>query len=153
LFQKKMHKEDVEMREEGRVSGHKLNITDELTDKIILMVTPSTILSVEMSRHRMICLLESHCNTLRNVTGIYWREFFVGIFTDKFYHQVNFIIVLFVFLFLLFPLRFSRYIPWEYSCRCLLTNLAMKSAVSKYHHNIPTKKFHQCLRWYLSTFW
>jgi hypothetical protein len=57
--------------EEGRALDHKLNIINGLTDKIILMVTPSTILSVKMSHHHMICLLESHCNTLRNVTGIY----------------------------------------------------------------------------------
>ena len=57
LLQKKMDKEEVEMgeREESRAPGHKLNITDRLTDRIIPMVT----LSVEISCHRMIFLLES----------------------------------------------------------------------------------------------
>jgi hypothetical protein len=57
--------------EEGRTSNHKLNITDGLTDKIILMVTQLAILSIKMSCHHTIYLLESHCNTLHNVAGIY----------------------------------------------------------------------------------
>jgi len=43
-----MHKEEVEMGEggESQAPGHKLNIIDGLTDKIIPMVTPSVILLV-----------------------------------------------------------------------------------------------------------
>jgi len=106
---------------EGRTSNHKLNITDWLTDKIILMVTQLAILSVKISCHHMICLLESHCNTLRNVAGIYWQKFFVSIFTDRFYRRVNFIdnvvcktymlSYYLVFLFLFFPLQFPWYVP------------------------------------------
>jgi hypothetical protein len=74
-----------------------------------------------MSCHHTIYLLESHCNTLHNVAGIYWQKFFVGIFTDRFYRRVNFIdnvvcktymlSYYLVFLFLLFPLQFPWYIP------------------------------------------
>jgi hypothetical protein len=42
--------------------GHISNITDE----IILTVTPSTILSVSLSRHCTICLFESRCNSIGN---------------------------------------------------------------------------------------
>jgi hypothetical protein len=87
---KKLHKEEVEMKE-GRDLGHKLNITDRLTNKIISIETASVILSVEISRHHTIFLLESHCNTLRNIVGIYQQNFSVSIFTDEFYHRVNFI--------------------------------------------------------------
>ena len=51
-----------EGEEEGRAPGHISNITDE----IILTVTPSTILSVSISRHCMICLFESRCNSVGN---------------------------------------------------------------------------------------
>jgi hypothetical protein len=44
-----------------------------------------------MSHHCMICLLESHCNNICNVAGIYRWKFFVSIFTGKFYHRVNFV--------------------------------------------------------------
>jgi hypothetical protein len=74
--------------EEGRASSHKLNITDGLIDRIILVVTPSTILLVSMSRHRTICLYESHCNIVRNVVNIYRHNFFVEIFT---YRQSNYV--------------------------------------------------------------
>ena len=53
--------------EKDRASSHKLNIIDN----IISMVTPSAILSVEMSRHHMIYLLESRCITICNVASIY----------------------------------------------------------------------------------
>lgn len=74
--------------EEGRASSHKLNITDGLIDRIILVVTPSTILLVSMSRHHTICLYESHCNIVRNVVNIYRHNFFVEIFT---YRQSNYV--------------------------------------------------------------
>jgi len=41
---------------EGWSSDHKLIINDEMTDKIILSVTPSVILLVKISCHRTICL-------------------------------------------------------------------------------------------------
>jgi hypothetical protein len=53
--------------EKDLAPSHKLNITDN----IISMVTLSVILSVEMSHHHMICLLESRCITVRNVASIY----------------------------------------------------------------------------------
>jgi hypothetical protein len=40
----------------GQLSGHKLNITDDITDKIILLVTLSVILLVKILCHRMIYL-------------------------------------------------------------------------------------------------
>ena len=89
-MQKKLHKKEVEMKE-GQELGYKLNITDRLANKIIPIVMISVILSVEIPRHRMIFLLESQFNTLRNVVGIYQQKFSVGIFTDKFYRRVNFI--------------------------------------------------------------
>ena len=89
-MQKKLHKKEVEMKE-GQELGYKLNITDRLTNKIILIVTTSVILSIEIPRHLMIFLLESHYNTLRNVVGIYRQKFSVSIFTDEFYRRVNFI--------------------------------------------------------------
>jgi len=50
LMPKKMDNKEgyMEGGYEGRLSGHKLNITDEMTDIIIL--------SVQISCHRMICL-------------------------------------------------------------------------------------------------
>jgi len=62
--------------EEGQVSGHKLNVTDGLTDEIILTITPSAILFVSMPRYRVISLIKSQCNTVYNV---------IGIFTDELY--------------------------------------------------------------------
>lgn len=69
--------------EEGQISNHKLNITDRLTDKIILMVTSLAILSVKILYHHTICLLEFHCNTLHIIVGIYQQKFFIGIFMDR----------------------------------------------------------------------
>jgi hypothetical protein len=133
-----------------------------LTDEIILMVTPSTILSVEMSRHRIIFLLESHYNTLRNVIDIYRRKFSIDIFTDEFYRRINYVsnvvsktytsLYCLIFLFFIFPLQFPLYIPWEYLCWCLPIDLAMEILVSKYHRNIPTEKFYQYFRLYLLIF-
>jgi len=50
LMPKKMDNKEgyMEGGYEGRLSGHKLNITDEMTDIIIL--------SVQIPCHRMICL-------------------------------------------------------------------------------------------------
>jgi hypothetical protein len=65
-------KEEVEIGEggkEGRASGHILNTTDRFFDGIILMVTSSIILLVSMSRHYMVCLFESRCNSIDN--GVY----------------------------------------------------------------------------------
>jgi len=64
---KKIDKEEVEKGGRGQASNHKLNITNE----IILMITSSAILYVEMQRHRVICFIKSHCNTLYNAVGIY----------------------------------------------------------------------------------
>jgi hypothetical protein len=51
LFAEKIYKEEGEMGEGGEKSwfpGHKLNIIDEFTDKIILSGIPSVILSVKI---------------------------------------------------------------------------------------------------------
>ena len=57
-----------------------LDLKLNIIDGIILIVTPSTIVSVEMSCHHRICLFESHCNIAHNV---------VSIFIDEFYHWTN----------------------------------------------------------------
>lgn len=96
--------------EEGRVSGHKLKITDGLTDRIILVVTSLAILLVSLSRHRMICLYKSHYNIVRNVVNIYRYNFLSGylrtvnlILSVTVYKNLH-VIALFVFLSFLFPL-------------------------------------------------
>ena len=115
-----------------------------------------------MSRHHTVCVLESHYNTIHNVANIYWWKFFVSIFMNEFYYQVNSIgnvvcktytssYCLAFFLFLLFPPRLPQYISWEYSCWYQPTDLAMKSLVGKCHRNIPTKEIYQCFCLYLKT--
>jgi hypothetical protein len=44
--------------EKGQFSGHKLNITNNMINRIIPLVTPSIILLVKILRHRIICLFE-----------------------------------------------------------------------------------------------
>jgi hypothetical protein len=46
--------------EEGRSSSHKLNITNDITNLIILSITSLVILLIKISLHRMICPFESH---------------------------------------------------------------------------------------------
>jgi hypothetical protein len=70
---------------------HKLNITDDITSRIIQSVTSLVILSVKIPRNHMICLFESHCNTLHHSLGIYRGNLSINIFTDVFYHRVNYI--------------------------------------------------------------
>jgi hypothetical protein len=60
---KKKHKKEGEMGEgeggdEGRSIYHKLNIIDDIIDKIIL--------SIKIPCHCTICPFESHCNILYN---------------------------------------------------------------------------------------
>lgn len=55
---------------EGRAPGYILNITDGLTNEIILIITLSVILSVSIPCYCKICYFESHCITVRNVIGI-----------------------------------------------------------------------------------
>jgi hypothetical protein len=69
--------------EEGWVSGHILNITNE----IISMVTPLTFLSVPMPHHRMVWLFESHCNSIgncvcKNLHTITLFDFFYSFYFD-----------------------------------------------------------------------
>ena len=60
------------MRNEGGgEEGYKLNITSKMIDEIIMMVTLSAVMLVEMLCHHIIFLLESHYNNLCNVAGIY----------------------------------------------------------------------------------
>ena len=70
---------------------HKLNNTDDITSRIIQSVTSLVILSVKIPCHYIICLFESHCNTLHHSLGIYRENLSVDIFTDIFYHRVNYI--------------------------------------------------------------
>jgi hypothetical protein len=118
--------------EEGWVPSHKLNINNGLTDEIIPIVTSSAILLVEMPHHHKICLLESHYNTLHNVIGIYWWKFSRMNFTVGLIMSVRSSVKLtyhctvWIFLFIPFPLRFPRYIPWEYSYWCLPMDLRWK---------------------------
>jgi hypothetical protein len=67
--------------EESQSSGYKLNITDDIINKIIPSVTLLVIMSITMQRHHAICLFEYHCNSF----GIYRENFFVGIFTNVLY--------------------------------------------------------------------
>jgi hypothetical protein len=57
--------------------GHILNIAGDFTHGIILMVTPSTILSISMPHHCTIYFFQSHYNILCNVIGIYRWKFFL----------------------------------------------------------------------------
>jgi len=69
--------------EESQLLGHKLNITNDIINKIILSVTLSVIMPVTMQRHDVICPFESHCNSL----GICREKIFVGIFTNVLYRR------------------------------------------------------------------
>jgi hypothetical protein len=77
--------------EESRLPDHKLNNTDDITSRIIQSVTSLVILSVKIPCHYIICLFESHCNTLHHSLGIYRENLSVDIFTNIFYHRVNYI--------------------------------------------------------------
>jgi hypothetical protein len=82
------------------VLGHILNITNGFIDGIILMVTLLAILS----RHYIVCLFESHCNSVSNgvcknlhvivlfgffilsimtgISSVYTDDIFLSVFTD-----------------------------------------------------------------------
>jgi len=62
--------------EEGRLSSYKLNIIDDITHGIILLVT----LLVKISCHHKICLFESHCNILYHSVDIYRIKFSVNVY-------------------------------------------------------------------------
>jgi len=53
--------------EKDRLPGYKLNIIDDITNRII----PSVTLLVKMPYHYKICLFESHYNTLYHSLDIY----------------------------------------------------------------------------------
>jgi len=102
---------------ESRAPGHKLNITNKLTDRIIPMVN----LSVKISCHHMIFLLESFVIT-SIMSFVYidesfslrysWMNFTIGIILSvMLYVKLTRHRIACLFLFLLFSLRFSRYIP------------------------------------------
>jgi len=83
LLQKKKYirrKKKKKRGDEGWSSGHKLNITNNITDEIILSVTPPVILLVKISCHHMICLFESHCNTLHHSSCIYRENVSIGVY-------------------------------------------------------------------------
>ena len=115
--------------EEGRAADHKFNIIDGWTNRIILMITLSAILLVEMSCQRTVCFLQSYYNIVRNVVGIYRWKFYVGILTNEFYcranHVGNFVYKTYMssyclHFFILFFSIVSRYILCEYSRRSVI---------------------------------
>jgi hypothetical protein len=69
---KKMHKKEGEMMG-GRSPSHKLNITDDIINGIIL----SVIMSVKISHHHTNCPFEFQCNTLCHSLGIYRHNCFI----------------------------------------------------------------------------
>jgi hypothetical protein len=71
------------------LSGHKLNIIDDIINIIILSVTLLVILLIKLSYHRIICLFESHYNTLHHFLSIYRGDLPVDIFIDVLYRRVN----------------------------------------------------------------
>jgi hypothetical protein len=136
------------------VLGHKLNITDGLTDKIIPMVT----LTVEMSCYRMIFLLECSVMSLVYID----RSFLLG------YSQMNFTIGIIlsvtsfekltrhrtIWLFFIF---FPTTIPSVYTIGIFLSVFIdgfskKKNSIDKCHCNILTEKIHRCFYLYLSIF-
>ena len=97
--------------EEGRASGHILNITIEFTDKIILIVTPSVILSISiMPCHCTIFLFESHYNCVVNCVC---KNLHVIVLSYFFIHSIPTMIPL-------------VHISMTYLHRCLLMELAME---------------------------
>jgi hypothetical protein len=113
---KKMDKEEVEMGEESRAPGHRLNIIDRLTDRIIPMIT----LSIEISCYRMIFLLESFV-IISVMSLVYIDESFslrssrinfnIGIILSvTLYVQLTRHRIVCLFLFLFFLLRFPQYL-------------------------------------------
>lgn len=64
---KKMHKRKEEMREGSRSPSHKLNITDNIINGIIL----SVILLIKIPHHHTNCPFEFQCNTFCQSLGIY----------------------------------------------------------------------------------
>ena len=67
-----MFGEKRKREKESWLSGHKLNITNDIIDVIILSITLSIILSVKIPSHHTICIFKSYCNTLCHSLGIYW---------------------------------------------------------------------------------
>ena len=57
-----------------------------------------------------------------------------------------------LFLFFIFPLQFSWYIPRKLFYRCLLMDTRMINSVSKGHHNISIKKISSRLLFVFSNF-
>jgi len=116
--------------EESRAADHKFNIIDGQTDRIILMITLSAILLVEMSCHLTVYFLQSHNNIICNVVDIYRWKFYVGILTNEFYYRANHVgnfvyktymssSCLHFFILFFFPIV-SRYILCEYSRRSVI---------------------------------
>jgi hypothetical protein len=89
----------------------------------------------------MICFFESHCNTIYNSIIIYRQIIFIDILQTNFtvglilsvkpWVKVTCYRTFLVFLILLLPLQFPRY---------LVTNIAMEKSVGKIHRNLLTKK-------------
>jgi hypothetical protein len=96
--------------EEGRASCHILNITIGFTDKIILIVTPSVILSISMPCHCTIFLFVSHCNCVGNYIC---KNLHVIVLSYFFIHSIPTMIPL-------------VHISMTYLHRCLLMELAME---------------------------
>ena len=140
--------------EERRSSGHKLNITNGITDKIILSITSLVILSVKIPRHRMICLFFNLTVIPFVISLVYTKGFFPSAYL-RMYFIVELISsvtpsikvtrhrTVWLFLFLIFPLQFRL---------CLLMDTWMKNYVSKVHYDISIEKFRRCFYLYLSIF-
>jgi len=71
------------------LSGHKLNIINDIISIIIMSVTSLVVLSIKISCHRIICLLKSHYNTLHHSLNIYRGDLSINIFTDVLCRWVN----------------------------------------------------------------
>jgi hypothetical protein len=83
LLQEKMHKEEREMGEGGRGQslGHKLNITNNMTDKIIL----SVILLVKILCRRTIYLFLNLIVILFVIPSVYTEKFFLSAYLRTYF--------------------------------------------------------------------
>jgi hypothetical protein len=150
-------------REECWSSGHKLNINDGIADEIILSITLLIILSVKISRHRMICFFFNPIVIPSIIFSIYIKKIFLSTYL-RMYFTLGLILLVMLsvkvlrhhtvwfFLFFIFPFQFSRYIPREFFCRYLPMDKWMENFAGKSHCNISMEKFHQYFYLYLLIF-
>jgi hypothetical protein len=72
-------------REECWSSGHKLNINDGIADEIILSITLLIILSVKISRHRMICFFFNPIVIPSIIFSIYIKKIFLSTYLRTYF--------------------------------------------------------------------